>query len=56
MSTLALTVGEPADGQQVRRLEQPDAVDGIETDPGVQFIGDVGEAGAEKTGLHLGIG
>ena len=56
MPPLALAVGEPADGEQIGRLEQADAVVEVEPDAGVEFFGDVGEAGGSETGLHLVIG
>ena len=49
MALLALAIGQPADGEQIRRLEQADAV--VERQPlaGVELVGDVGEAGAPQT-------
>jgi hypothetical protein len=43
---LALAVGEPADRQQVRSIEQADAVDQFKPNTGVQFVCDFREAGA----------
>ena len=54
MALLALAVGEPADGEQIRRLEQPDAVVEVETHAGVELLGDVGEAGGGETGRASG--
>ena len=56
VALLALAVGQPADGEQIRRLEQPDAVGEIEAHAGVELLGDVGEAGGGETGQHLVIG
>ena len=43
---LALAVGELADGEQVGRLEQADAVGELQADAGVELVGDVAESGA----------
>jgi hypothetical protein len=42
---LALPVGEPADREHIRRVEQADAVRQIQTDAGCKLLFDVGEAG-----------
>ena len=53
MTLLALAVREPADGQQVRRLEQADAVLEVEAHAGIELVGDVVEAGLREAGQHL---
>ena len=50
MALLALAVGQPADGEQIGRLEQPDAVVEIEALAGVELLGDVEEAGGGEAG------
>jgi hypothetical protein len=45
VALLALAVRQPGDRQQVRALEQPDAVVEAQTSSGVELIGDLGEAG-----------
>ena len=56
MPAFALAVGEPADRQQIRRLEQTDAVGQVEPQTGVEFFSDVRKAGVRETGVHLVIG
>ena len=50
MPLLALAIGEPADRQQIRRLEQAHAVVETQALAGVELVGDVGEAGGGETG------
>ena len=52
MPLLALAVGEPADGEQVGAVEQPDAVARDQALAGVELVGDVGEAGGGEAGAH----
>jgi hypothetical protein len=52
VAPLALAIGEPSDGEQVGRLEEPNAVVEVEPEAGVDFPGDVAQAGAGETCLH----
>jgi len=53
VALFAFPVGEPADGEQIGRLEQADAIGQVEPDAGVEFFSDFGQAGGSDTGLHL---
>jgi len=44
--------GKGPDGQEVGRLEQPNAVPNIEAHSGVQLLRDVEKTGAGETGMH----
>jgi hypothetical protein len=56
VATFAVAVGEPADCQQIRRLEQTDAVGQVQPQTGVEFFSDVRKAGVGETGVYLVIG
>jgi hypothetical protein len=49
---LSLAIGEPAHGQQIRTVEQPDAV--VERQPfaGGELVSDVAEAEAMEALMH----
>ena len=46
---LALAVGEPADGEQIRTVEQSDAFVEIEAQAGIELGGDIGQTGGFET-------
>src|SRR5437868_13435309 len=56
VTLLALTVRQPADGQQIRRFEETPAVLHVEALAGVQFFRDLSEAGGVETRADLVIG
>src|SRR5688500_4516995 len=53
VTLLALTVGEPADGKQVRRVEELHAVFEREAFAGPQLVVDLGESGRFQARFHL---
>ncbi len=52
MQPLALAVREPADGEQVGRVEQPHAIRQVEPDTRVELLGDVSKACGAEAGQH----
>ena len=53
MPALALPVGEPANGEQVRALEQTDAVVEREPEAGLDFVGDIRHSGCREALQHV---
>ena len=54
MPPLALAVGQPADGQQIGRVEQPHAVVEVEALAGVELVGDVERGRRREDGSASG--
>ena len=54
VAAFAFAIGQPAYGQEVRRLEKPDAIFENQTLAGVQLFGDVNETGGAQAGLDHG--
>jgi hypothetical protein len=53
----ALSVCQPADGEEIRGLEQPDALGEIKALATIELLRDIEETGRGETGkLHLVIG
>ena len=52
VAALALSVGQPPDGQQIGRIEQTDAVDQVEPDASFKLVCDIQQAGGNQAGLH----
>jgi hypothetical protein len=53
---LALTVRKPADGEQIWRFEESYAICEIQALARLDFVRDLGQAGADDARLHLVIG
>ena len=53
MPPLPFAVGEPAEGEEIGRFEQADTVGHFQPQPGVQFVGDIGESRGAYPGVHL---
>ena len=56
MAALAFAIGQPADSQQVRAVEEPPAVLEVQTLAGVEFLSDVDKARRSEAGRRQRIG
>ena len=52
MLPLAFAIGEPADREEIRRVEETHAILELEAHTGVELLGDVDQACGAKAGKH----
>ena len=52
MAALAVAIGQPADGQQVRRLEEAQPFVGRQAQPRIDLVGDIDETCGAETRQH----
>ena len=52
VALLPFAIGQPTDGEEIRRAERADTVVERQPDAGVELVGDVCETGCSKTAMH----